>query len=601
MSNYTRFPDPASGIKIYPSVIDFPANPGKDGVQAVAADTNTIYIFDTATNSWQAVANPGAAIAIDGLKDDVSATGPGVVSATVNSVGGASAGDIASATNEVLAATAAATPSTLAKRDASANSAFNILKVSDGSALAPSYTFSNSLTTGLFSLAANTLNLSTNGVERMAITSSGNVGIGTSSPNAKLQINNSGTQLGLSVYSTSSNNTVELYNQGTTNYTLALNSAANSAFTGASIGGYFARGTLSARAQTLANDTLLSISASGYTGAAVAGISAGIAFAADENTSATAFGGQIVFATTPNSTVQPLPSARMVIKNSGKVGINTLTPSEQLEVSGNTKSTNFYSGNGTAAAPSYTFSNSLGTGMYLPAANTLSFSTSGSRQMTITSAGDVGIGTSTPSKALSVNGSGISSYGYYLYADTTTGMSWTGVAGEMQFVSSNVEALKIRSNQKIKISTLTASQLVATDASQNLQSLDTATYPSLTEISYVKGVTSDIQTQLNNKQPFAQVVRITKSANYNLASTDDYIGCDSSAASFTLSLPAANTVSNGKKFIIKDEGGNAGTFSIFIAPSGTDKIDGVNASTSLDVGYESLTLVCNGADAWFII
>lgn len=47
----------------------------------------------------------------------------------------------------------------------------------------------------------------------------------------------------------------------------------------------------------------------------------------------------------------------------------------------------------------------------------------------------------------------------------------------------------------------TASQLLATDGSKNLQSLSTATYPSLTELAYVKGVTSAIQTQINNLKP----------------------------------------------------------------------------------------------------
>ena len=50
------------------------------------------------------------------------------------------------------------------------------------------------------------------------------------------------------------------------------------------------------------------------------------------------------------------------------------------------------------------------------------------------------------------------------------------------------------------LSSLTASQILALDASKNVQSLSTATYPSLTELSYVKGVTSAIQTQLNGKQ-----------------------------------------------------------------------------------------------------
>jgi len=46
---------------------------------------------------------------------------------------------------------------------------------------------------------------------------------------------------------------------------------------------------------------------------------------------------------------------------------------------------------------------------------------------------------------------------------------------------------------------LTASELIATDGDKALQSLAVATYPSLTEIAYVKGVTSAIQTQINAK------------------------------------------------------------------------------------------------------
>ena len=45
--------------------------------------------------------------------------------------------------------------------------------------------------------------------------------------------------------------------------------------------------------------------------------------------------------------------------------------------------------------------------------------------------------------------------------------------------------------------TLTPSEIVAMDANKKLQSLAVATYPSLTELSYVKWVTSWIQSQLN--------------------------------------------------------------------------------------------------------
>lgn len=49
----------------------------------------------------------------------------------------------------------------------------------------------------------------------------------------------------------------------------------------------------------------------------------------------------------------------------------------------------------------------------------------------------------------------------------------------------------------IELSQETASRLAIIDASKNLKSANTATYPDLTELSYVKGVTSNIQTQLN--------------------------------------------------------------------------------------------------------
>jgi hypothetical protein len=48
----------------------------------------------------------------------------------------------------------------------------------------------------------------------------------------------------------------------------------------------------------------------------------------------------------------------------------------------------------------------------------------------------------------------------------------------------------------IIISSETASRIASFDASKNVKSLDTATYPSLTELAYVKGVTSGIQTQI---------------------------------------------------------------------------------------------------------
>ena len=49
------------------------------------------------------------------------------------------------------------------------------------------------------------------------------------------------------------------------------------------------------------------------------------------------------------------------------------------------------------------------------------------------------------------------------------------------------------------VGTATANEIAYWDTTTSISSLDTATYPSLTELSYVKGVTSAIQTQLNGK------------------------------------------------------------------------------------------------------
>jgi len=53
---------------------------------------------------------------------------------------------------------------------------------------------------------------------------------------------------------------------------------------------------------------------------------------------------------------------------------------------------------------------------------------------------------------------------------------------------------------------LTASEIIISDGSKNIISAAVATYPSLTELTYVKGVSSAIQTQLNAKGTMDDVV-----------------------------------------------------------------------------------------------
>ena len=53
----------------------------------------------------------------------------------------------------------------------------------------------------------------------------------------------------------------------------------------------------------------------------------------------------------------------------------------------------------------------------------------------------------------------------------------------------------------IVVSSETASRVAIIDASKNVKSADTATYPSLTELARLKGITSPVQTQLDNINP----------------------------------------------------------------------------------------------------
>jgi hypothetical protein len=64
-----------------------------------------------------------------------------------------------------------------------------------------------------------------------------------------------------------------------------------------------------------------------------------------------------------------------------------------------------------------------------------------------------------------------------------------------------VDAKTLFKGDSINLQDLNTQQIVATDTNKELVSLDTATYPSLTEISYVKGVTSGVQSQLGGKEP----------------------------------------------------------------------------------------------------
>ena len=82
----------------------------------------------------------------------------------------------------------------------------------------------------------------------------------------------------------------------------------------------------------------------------------------------------------------------------------------------------------------------------------------------------------------------------------TTGTLAT-LAGSETLDNKTLKSPSVTSSMNLAYAT--ASRILSTDGSSNVVILDTATYPSLTELSYVKGVTSALQTQLDAKAPLA--------------------------------------------------------------------------------------------------
>ncbi len=95
-----------------------------------------------------------------------------------------------------------------------------------------------------------------------------------------------------------------------------------------------------------------------------------------------------------------------------------------------------------------------------------------------------------------------------LFSDTSNRFSWIGENGFVRtFDGTGNTADRIYvlpdSAGTVALGTGTANELAYWSAANTLGTLAVATYPSLTEISYIKGLTSAIQTQLNAKLPIA--------------------------------------------------------------------------------------------------
>jgi hypothetical protein len=169
-----------------------------------------------------------------------------------------------------------------------------------------------------------------------------------------------------------------------------------------------------------ADNTVSALSAADFRTAIGAGTGTGTV------TSVAASGGTtgLTFSGSPITTSGTLTLGGTLAVANGGTGVTTSTgtgsvvlsnsPTLVTPILGAASATSISAGLGAVGTPSYTFTGDLNTGMWSPAADTLAFSTAGGERMRVTSAGDVGIGTTAPSSKLHINETGVTGGRYGL-------------------------------------------------------------------------------------------------------------------------------------------------------------------------------------------
>ena len=83
------------------------------------------------------------------------------------------------------------------------------------------------------------------------------------------------------------------------------------------------------------------------------------------------------------------------------------------------------------------------------------------------------------------------------------------------------------------------------------------------------------------------------------ASASDYFIGISASTDLDIRLPDASTLTSGQTFIFKDENGTAGTHTVLILASGSQKIDDYS-SIRLESPFAAVNVYSNGSDKYFI-
>ena len=204
-------------------------------------------------------------------------------------------------------------------------------------------------------------------------------------------------------------------------------------------------------------------------------------------------------------------------------------------------------------------------------------------QMNLTSAGVLTVPsivsalTGNASTATALNSIAVASSGITMNTAKMLGRATAGVGAIEEIATTGTGSAVLATSPTFQTSIngayLNASEILVTDASKNIVSLPVATYPSLTELSYVKGVTSSLQTQLNAKgvgdMTLAGVQSVTGLKTFDTTKlaikgsstgTTAIASANSSATSYTAILPAKDiTVAGTVDIPVKATGAEVAT------------------------------------------
>lgn len=142
----------------------------------------------------------------------------------------------------------------------------------------------------------------------------------------------------------------------------------------------------------------------------------------------------------------------------------------------------------------------------------------------------------------------------------------------------------------VEAAAITANRALVSDAN----GIPTHSATTATEIGYINGLSSAVQTQLDSKEAKLKNI-LSINSNVTLTSGAIHLVDTSSARSLTLPTPVLGT-----QIIVKDAIGSANINNITIVRAGSEKIETVAASYVMDEILKSITLVSDGVD-WFII